>query len=43
MVSVTMSGEAEALLRQVSADLDVPVEEAASMMLESALLMSLTR
>jgi hypothetical protein len=43
MVTVEMNADSESLLRQVAADLDVSVEETARIMLESALLSSLTR
>ena len=38
MVSVRLGVDSECLLRQMSADLDVPVEEMASLLLESALM-----
>ena len=43
VVSVVMEPELELLLRQTAADLDVPPEEVARVMLESALLGSLAR
>ena len=43
VVSVVLEPEAECLLRQMSADLDLSPESLASLMLESALLSNLTR
>jgi predicted MFS family arabinose efflux permease len=43
MVLVTMDADCESLLRQVAADLDVSPSEAAQVLLESALVMSLDR
>ena len=42
MVSVVMSLDSECLLRQVAADLDVSVEEMAAVLLESALMTSMS-
>lgn len=43
MVSVMLGVDSECLLRQMSADLDVPVEEMAGLLLESALMSSVDR
>ena len=43
MVTVMLDPDVDALLKQTAADLDVPMEEIASVLLSSALLMSLTR
>jgi len=43
MVTVMLDEDSEALLKQHAADLDIPPCEIARLMLESALLMSLTR
>lgn len=43
MLALVLSCESDALLRQTAADLDLSCEEVASIMLESALEMSLTR
>ena len=43
MVLVEMSVDSESLLRQVAADLDCSPSEVATILLESALLMSLDR
>jgi hypothetical protein len=43
MVSVVLEPTLDDLLRQTAADLDLPVEDVARVMLESSLIMSLAR